>query len=176
MKFALDFDIDVGDQVLDSAAFLAQAATPSLPDFGDVTGRIAVHVDGGDVCGGYSDPLVRLVDQWLRKLPWIIGGDTETVALRNAERCFAFVPAAESVEISFFDGTEVEVEEYVLEPCTVRMETLVSESIALAERLIAALARVDAAAAAAQEDCRDLGVSLAEAKRVWHEHQLHLRR
>ena len=41
----------------------------SLSDITSLEGRIVVRIDGEDVCGEFSDPVVRLADQWLRKLP-----------------------------------------------------------------------------------------------------------
>ena len=178
MKFSLDFNFEAGDSVLDSESLLKDidAHRKSLSDITSLEGRIVVRIDGKDVCGEFSDPVVRLADQWLRKLPWIIGGDTETVALRNSEHCFAFVPAAESVEVSYFLGDETEIEDYVLEPTTIRLETFVSESIRIGEGLMAVINAVDVNLIQSNEDCKDLVTSLSEAKRTWREYQLHQRR
>ena len=178
MKFALEFTLDAGDESLDSASFLKEIDTHrgDVSDISLLEGRILVRFDGKDVCGDYSDPMVRLADQWLRKLPWIIGGDTETVALRNTEHCFAFVPAGESVEISYFLGSETEIEEYVVDPTTVRLEAFVNESIKVGERLVEIVRAVDSGLLTSNEDVKDLQTSLAEAKRSWREHQIHLRR
>ena len=178
MKFALDFNIAVGDSTVDLASFLSKVDKyrSEASDISALEGRIIVMLDGRDVCGEYSDPLVRLADQWLRKLPWIIGGDTETVALRNSEHCFAFVPAGESVEFSYFLGSETEVEEYVVEPSTVRLDSFVTESIRFGERLVELVRAVDAGLLDVNEDCRDLMTSLNEGKRAWRDHQIHLRR
>lgn len=178
MKFALEFTLDAGDESLDSASFLKEIDTHrgGVSDVSGLEGRILVRFDGKDVCGEYSDPIVRLTDQWLRKLPWIIGGDTETVALRNTEQCFAFVPAGESVEVSYFLGSETEIEEYVVDPTTVRLEAFVNETIKIGDRLVEIVRSLDAGLLESNEDVKDLQTSLAEAKRSWREHQLHLRR
>jgi hypothetical protein len=178
MKFTLDFNLDAGDSTPDSASFLAalDKHRGAISDISALEGRITVVLDGKDLCGDYSDPIVRLIDQWLRKLPWIIGGDTETVALRNSEHCFAFVPASESVELSYFQGSETEIEEYVLDPVTIRLDTFVSETIRLGDRLVEIIKRFDAGLLDRHEDCKDLQTSLSEAKRAWREHQLHQRR
>ena len=178
MKFKLDFSLDVADGSVPAADVLTKldSIRPQLSDISATLGRIRILVDGDDVCGEYADPLVRLVDQWLRKLPWIIGGDTETVALRNSENCFAFVPASESVEFSYFLGSETEIEEYVVEPTTVRLDLFVAESLRLGDSLEATLRGLNEAWVTDNEDCRDLATSLSEAKRVWREYQLHQRR
>jgi hypothetical protein len=178
MKFSLDFDLDTADTSVDSATFLKKIDSyrDQLSEITDLEGRVIVRIDGKDVCGEYSDPIVRLVDQWLRKLPWIIGGDTETLALRNSEHCFAFVPAAESVEVSYFLGSEMEIEEYIVDPVTIRLDGFVTESLAMGDRLIGILKAGDAKLLDSSEDCKDLQTSLNEAKRSWREYQLHQRR
>ena len=178
MKFTLDVHLDADDSTLGAAAYIARVAElrPQVKDVSSHEGRLVLGFDGAEACREYSDPIVRLMDGWLRKLPWIIGGDTETVALRNSEQCFAFVPAGDSVEVSFFTGSETEIEDYILEPTTVRLEAFVIETLAAADSLNALIAALDPKLSTDNEDCRDLQVSLAEAKRVWHDHQLHARR
>ena len=180
MKFSLDAlivketdDAVVSATELESAAELSAEAS----DLANAEGRLVAHVDGADLFGDFTaEPIVRLVDGWLRKLPWIIGGDTETVALRNSEQCFAFVPTGESVEITFFVGTEAEIEDYVTEPTVVRLELFVQQTLAVGQRLVRLLRRVDEALLESNEDCRDLLTSLTEAERAWHDHELHNRR
>ena len=178
MKFALEFTLDTDGNMVDSASFLKNVDSHrgQSDAISQLEGRLIVRLDGADVCGEYSDPIVRLIDQWLRKLPWIIGGDTETVALRNSERCFAFVPAGESVEFSYFQGSETEVEEYVVEPSTMRLEVFVNETIRVGDRLVEIIRALDAKLPDNNEDCRDLMTSLGEAKRAWRDYQLHARR
>ena len=178
MKLTLDLALDVGDTTLDVATVLQSLDThrEALLPLDAIEGRIVLQIDGQETALPYSDPLVRLMDLWLRKLPWIVGGDTETVALRNSEQCFAFVPAGASVELSFFTGTEAEVEDYLLEPTVVRQDIFVAEVLRLGERLVELLTAIDAAALSSNEACRDLQTSLGEAKAAWHDHQLHQRR
>ncbi len=178
MKFSLDFTLDAAGEAVPAAHLLANldSLRAELQDISTAQGRVRILVDGDDLCGEYADPLVRLVDQWLRKLPWIIGGDTETVALRNSEHCFAFVPASESVEFSYFLGSETEIEDYIVEPTTVRLDAFVTEAVAMGEALMGVIRALDPGLVEANEDCRDLNTSLTEAKRVWREYQLHQRR
>lgn len=181
MKFLLDALIaaESDEDTFLSAKDLINA--DAIDDqIGDITlalGRLAAHADGKELFGDYTaDPIVRLVDGWLKKLPWIIGGDTETVALRNSEQCFAFVPAGDSVEVSFFVGSEAEIEDYVLEPTVVRLEMFVEQSLALGRLMLDLVAAVDPSLLESNEDCRDLQTSFTEADRAWHDHQLHQRR
>lgn len=182
MKFTLDASIATA---ADAEEFFATQAL-CLPDggaarhIGDIAvaeGRLIASIDGEDAFGDFPpDPVIRLVESWLRKLPWIISGDTETVALRNSEHCFAFVPSGESVEVSFFTGSEAEIEDYVLEPINVRRDAFVQQSIALGERIVALINALEPSLMQSNEDCRDLHTSLTEAQKAWHDYQLHARR
>lgn len=178
MKFTLDAHLDSGDTTLNATDFLARvdALADEVADISSHEGRLVLGFDGHETLKEYSDPIVRLMDGWLRKLPWIIGGDTETVALRNSEQCFAFVPAGESVEVSFFTGTETEIEDDILEPTTVRLEAFVSESFKAADALVALIGALKGDLMQTNEDCKDLLLSLTEAKKAWHDYQLHARR
>lgn len=179
MNLKIDFVLLVGDDdAVDSAAFLDGLARykGDLEDISALEGRLTVNFDGPNVCDEFADPVIRLVDSILRKLPWIIGGDTETVALRNSEQCFAFVPAGESVELSYFTGSETEIEDYIFEPVTVRLDAFVNQSIAMGERLLQIIAGIDPALSTDNEDAKDLQTSFDEAKRAWRDYLLHNRR
>ena len=178
MKFSIDFRIDVDGELLDASSLESSTGKHrlTLVDTGALEGAVVIRVDDEEVCGDYADPIVRLIDQWIRKLPWIIGGDTETVALRNSEHCFAFIPEGESVEVSYFQGSEAEIEEYVLEPINVRKDIFVTESIAAGERLLEIFRQADPELLESNEDVRDLNTTVTEARRVWKEHLLRQRR
>lgn len=178
MKFSLDFRIDSDGTNVDSASLESNLGKlrDTLSNVSSLEGTLVVRLDGKEVCGDYSDPIVRLADQWIRKLPWIIGGDTETVALRNSEHCFALVPEGESVEFSYYQGSETEIEEYIVDPVNIRLESFVTESIRVGERLIEMVRLVDDELLESNEDARDLLMSVTEAKRVWKEHLLRQRR
>lgn len=178
MNFELDFKIHVDDAELDSATLLASVdeQRDQLTVPGAILGDIVVRIDDNEQALDFSEPIVRLVAQWVRKLAWVVGGDTETVALRNSEHCFAFVPAGDSVEFSLFEGSETEIEDYLVEPTNIRLEKFANASIELAERVVALLKAVDATLLDTDEDCRDLLTSLDEGRSAWHDHQLHQRR
>jgi hypothetical protein len=178
MKFTLDLAFEVGDASLGLASLRQSLAAHrdllTSPDA--LEGRLVLAFDGKEAGTPYTDPLIRLVDLWLRKLPWIIGGDTETIALRNSEQCFAFVRTGASVEVSFFAGTEAEVDDYVMEPTVVRLEAFVDEVLRLGTRLLDLLEAIDSAWVQEVEAVRDLQTSFNEAKSAWHDHQVHQRR
>ena len=70
MKFILNYEFDLEDGMLSAEELesnLDEKAS-TLSDVAREEGRIVVLVDGEDVCGEYSEPLVRLVNQWLRKV------------------------------------------------------------------------------------------------------------
>jgi hypothetical protein len=178
MNFVLDYKIRIDGNELDSRAFAKDIATykSKLADVGALEGAIVMQIDGKAVCGEQYDPIVRLLGQWVGKIPWILAGDTETVALRHSEHCFAFVPAGESVEISFFVGSESEVDEYIVEPTTVRLEAFATETLKMAERVVEMIRAAEPSLLERHEDVRDLMLSLADGRKAWRDHQLHNRR
>ncbi len=178
MKFDLTYKIRVGDEVIDSDQALSHIDTyrDRLTPVGGVDGALVLRVDGDEYCGDQYDPIVRLATHWVRKVPWVLGGDTETVAFRNSEHCFAFVPAGESVEVSFFVGTETEIEEYVCEPLIVRLDAFAPQSLALADHVLKLARALDPRVVDSEEDVRDLAVSLEEGRAAWRDYQLHNRR
>lgn len=178
MKFDLTYKIRVGDEVVDPDQVLANIDTyrDQLMPVGGVEGALVLRIDGEEYCGDQYDPIVRLATHWVRKVPWVLGGDTETVAFRNSEHCFAFVPAGESVEISFFVGTETEIEEYVCDPLIVRLDAFAPQSIALADRVLKLVRALDPNLPGSDEDVRDLVVTLDEGRAAWRDYQLHNRR
>lgn len=178
MKVALDYRIRVDEAAVDSKTFAANLDVyrEKLATAPTIEGAIVVLLDGEPHCEEYFDPLLRLGAQWIRKLPWILGGDTETVAFRDSEHCFGFVPAGDSVELSFFAGSETEVEEYIVEPATVRLDAFAKESIRLCERLIELVQAVHPALLDSNDDARELVTSLEEGRNAWRDYQIHNRR
>ena len=179
MTFSIDFVVTTCDPAQPLTHLLAQpdlrAATAG--PVRDLVGHLSIIIDGQEAPSAYEEPMLRLVDLWLRKIPWIVGGDTETVTLRNSEHCFAFMPAGHSVELSFFAGTESEIEESLLDPVTVRTETFVAGVLGLGGRVWSLCQRTDGSEMVSADDpVRDLETSLSEAKKAWHDHQIHQRR
>jgi len=177
MKFELDFTIRVDDHEIDSKSFTAQLdkLREKLKVAG-LEGAVLVKLDGRPVAADLFEPIFRFAGHWARKVPWILAGDTETLPFRNSEHCYAFVPAGESVEFSLFVGSETEVEEYVVEPATIRLDAFAEQILRLGERLLAIARAIDAGCVDSDEDCRDLATSLEEGRRAWKEHQAHNRR
>lgn len=177
MEFQLDFEFELDDQRYPGLALLSnfESHRDNLADIVREEGRILVNTSSVKDSGDYSEPLIRLAGQWLRKLQWIIAGDSETIPFRNSQQCFAFIRQGGGVEVSLFEGTELEVEEYVFEPVTVRLETLVSASFKMGDDLVALIEKVDASLLESDEDCRDLRSDMEESKKAWHNYELHKR-
>ena len=150
-----------------------------LEDFDDiryVEGRIQASFDDEKIEVDYEEPILRLVNQWVRRVPWIIGGDTESIAFRNTEECYGFVPLGDTVELSLFEGSESEVESYLIEPHTVRLADFVATSIKMGETMLKVVKAVDASLLESDEDCKELVSDLEEARRAWKEFEMHGRR
>lgn len=179
MKFGLDFNISIGESFIDLTTLLTKIDSYREQLGGDpsaIEAALVLTVDNRKECADYVEPALRLADQWLRKLVWVVGGDTETVAYRNSEHCFALVPAGDSVEVSFFVGSQAEIEEYVLDPFTVRLDVFANASIAAGDRLLALLKKIAPDAVDTNEDAREFVSSLDELRSTWKAHQLHNRR
>ncbi len=177
MRLQLDFEFEINDQPVAGEVIVGDLDSykEALTDIVMEQGRLLMQVDGQGDSGDYEEPLVRLVGQWLRKVQWVISGDTETIAFRNSETCFAFIPAGGGVEVSLFEGTELEVEEYIIEPVTLRLETFVLSSIEMGDRMIKVIESVDPGLLESDEDCKDLKNDLEESKKAWHDFEIHKR-
>ena len=177
MRLQLDFEFEINDQPVSGEVIAGDLASykDGLSDIVMEQGRMLLQVDGEGDSGEYEEPLLRLVGQWLRKLQWIITGDTETIAFRNSEQCFAFIPTGGGVEVSLFEGTELEVEEYIIEPVTLRLESFVRASIEMGERMMTIVEAIDPGLFESDEDCRDLKNDLDESKKAWHDFEIHKR-
>jgi hypothetical protein len=177
MKFQLDYRVEISDEPVSSAEIpdKIEEHRDELVKIDDLYGEIVLQAmgDAGQDSGAVSEPIIRLTERWLRKLQWVIGGDTETIPCMNSEHCFAFVPAGESVEISLFIGDESEVEEYLVEPVTVRLELLVNESLRLAKALIGLVETIEPSLLESNDGCKELGAVLGEVAQAWREHQQH---
>ncbi len=178
MNIKLTYQLDLDDGLL-SAEELGSNLDQHVSKLSDLLreeGRVVVLIDDKDSCPDYSDPIIRLVDQWVRKVTWVISGDTETLALRNSQQCFAFVPSGGAIELSFFDGTELEVDEYVLEPVNIRLEDLVGQTLDIAENLSTVISAVDTSLFESDDDCSDFKRNLEELRKTWHDHEVRQRR
>lgn len=178
MKVSLELHfLDEDASVKPAEKLLAQTAL--LEDLGDIRyleGRILASFDDNPIPVEYEEPILRLVNQWVRKVPWVIGGDTESIAFRNSEECYGFVPLGDTVEISLFEGSESEVERYIIEPQTVRLADFVQASIEMGETMLAVVKASDASLLESDEDCKELVSDLDEARKAWKDFELHGRR
>ena len=178
MKFSLDYRLHLGDEEIPLPNVLAEVEVhrDALAELGQVLGDLCITIGGNESPADYSDPIMRFALGWIQKVPWVIGGDTETVALCNSEQCYAFVPSGDGVELSFFNGTESEIEEYIFEPTQVMLDDFATQSISLAARLLELVEALDAGLLESDEDCRDLKAGLDEARKAWHDFEVHKRR
>lgn len=178
MKFELDYKIELDDEMLDSTTIESnpESYRDSLgDDLSGIEGALVLRIDGQEYCAEYVDPLLRLCDQFISKLRWVLAGDTETVAYRNSEHCFAFVPAGESVELAFFTGTEMEIEDYVLDPTNIHLDLFAPAAISVTERVLEVMRKLAPNGCDGNVDCQDLQASLKEARDAWKDYQLHRR-
>ena len=178
MKVSLELHFLDEDAPVQPAEKLLNEPT-LLEELGDiryVEGRIHASFDDKPIAAEYEEPILRLVNQWVRRLQWIIGGDTESIAFRNSEECYGFVPLGDTVALSLFEGSESEVERYIIEPQTVRLADFIQTSIEMGETMLAIVKASDASLLESDEDCKELVSDLEEARRAWKDFELHGRR
>ena len=72
MKITYEFDLDDGKLSADELESNLDQHLSKVSDVVSEEGRVVVLIDDKDVCGEYCDPLIRLVDQWIRKVNWVI--------------------------------------------------------------------------------------------------------
>jgi hypothetical protein len=174
MNFALEFHLDVDGKATPLSAIIKNldAHRAMLSDVHTIEGKLVLTFNGkATEAEDYSDPMLRLVDGWLRKVPWVLGGDTETVPLRNSEYCYAFIPTGNAVEISFYEGDSAEIDEYVLEPRTVLLDAYAPASLRLGNEVADLIRTLDATLLTKDEDCKDFMNNLNEANKAWREYQ-----
>lgn len=176
MKFSLAIKIDTDGGAMALADIRANAADHAdlMKDISAVEGALVVTVDGQSYCEDLMEPIFRVAGTFIGKVRWVLGGDTETVPFRNSEHCFALAPAGESVELAFFVGNEMEVEEYVLDPTNIPFDVFVPVAISAMQELADLGAKLSPNSRD-NEDYSDLLVSLDETKAAWKDYQLHRR-
>lgn len=176
MNFQIDLMLALGDNHLRIAEVLANLDAlrsqhhEDLSDLGSIEGVITI-ISKPSEDSLLDEPVVRLMADWIRKVRWVVGGDTETVALRNSEHCFGFEPNEKTLEVSLFVGAESEIETYLVEPQGGLLINYAKESIEMGERLIELLKALDSDFVKKDEDCLDLITSLDEARVALKEKQ-----
>jgi hypothetical protein len=170
MKFTLEVFISHGDKTIALAELAKDQATCkavfSKPE--DIEGALVPYTNGKPAMDPFVDPLLSPLEQWVLKLPWCLGGDTETVFLKNSEHAFGFEPMSESLQLSFYVGQGNEVDEYILEPVPIMLDSFCDASIAAAKKLLAVI-QDTAPEAMSSSDVKTLQEATKEAERALRE-------
>jgi hypothetical protein len=174
MKFGLDIRIATEDKSvpLSDLSKNFELAKTLLANPERVEGALLPIVGGKAAMQEYSDPLVPLIEQWLLKLPWLLGGDTEIIPLKNSEHSFGFEPVSDVLDLSCYIGEKNEVDDYVLEPVQVPLENFCESSIGAAKQFIALIDKVDPAFADKVVDVKTLKEACIEAERALKNYRL----
>ena len=177
MKFGLEIQVSVDDKAVPLAQLSNQqdVSQKLLAEPAQLEGCFMPFGNGKAVMPVYSDPLLPLVEQWLLKVPWLLGGDTEVVPLRNHLFSFLFETVSDVVDLSCFTGTRNEIEEYILEPFQVPVEQFCDVTISNAKQLVRWLEQTDPKIADRSPDFVTLKQALTEAERSLKEYRLQQR-
>jgi hypothetical protein len=172
MKFTLEVfishdnkSVPLGELAKDKASCKAVFSKPE-----SVEGALVPFTNGKPAMDAFSDPLMALLEQWVLKLPWCLGGDTETVFLKNTEHAFGFEPMSESLQMSFYKGQGNEVEEYVVEPLPIMLDMFCEASIAAVKKLLAVV-QDNAPESMQSSDVKTLQDATKEAERALRDYK-----
>ncbi|MCC6810972.1 MAG: hypothetical protein IT381_26315 [Deltaproteobacteria bacterium] len=172
MKFTLEVFISHGDKNVGLAELAKDKASCkavfSKPE--EVEGALIPYTNGKAGMEVFCDPLFALLEQWILKLPWCLGGDTETVFLKNSEHAFGFEPMSESLQLSFYVGQGNEVDEYILEPVPIMLDSFCDASIAAVKKVLAVV-QDTAPEAMTSPDVKTLQDATKEAERALREYR-----
>jgi len=172
MKFGLEIEIlhedkDVNTRELAKNMELAQAV---LADPDKLEGAIIPYTNGKPAMAAFNDPLLPLLEQWMLKMPWCLGGDTETVFLKNSEHAFGFEPMSEALQLSFYVGQGNDVEQYILEPMALSLENFCDVSVSAVKQVLDLIVKVKPGSDQTG-DVKNLKDALAEADKALREYR-----
>lgn len=169
MKFGLEIQVSVDDKLVPLTQLTSQTdlTRKLIADPATLEGCLMPFGNGKPVMPPYSDPLLLLLEQWCLKVPWILGGDTEVVPLRNHLFSFAFEPITDVVDVTVFTGTKNEIEEYILEPFQVPLDQFCDITIQNAKALVKWMENAEPDIAERSADLSTMKEALAEADRAF---------
>jgi hypothetical protein len=145
----LDFVIYLGDpeagaESLTSKKALQEASRLKASlKFPDVYGAVIVSRNGKEIVPRRPDPIFSLVTNFVRSVPFIIDGETETVVLAESENGFMFEPSGEDVMFSCFAGDAYEPDELLLQPTDIPLKKLGEQVLSMGERLRDLIKQID---------------------------------
>jgi|GEM_PF-6908000 len=139
MKFGLDIAVFLDDKyyTLKELSLQQDAIKKIFAKPDEVEGSLVPIVNDKQALLFYTEPLLALLEQWLLKLPWVLGGDTETIPLRSNDFIFGLEPISEILHLFVFTGDPNEIEDYILEPVSVGLEKFADMSIQLIKQFFA---------------------------------------
>ena len=134
LDFVVYPDPDDATSGVVSGAILKDPAPPKLT-FPDVYGAITVSRSGKEIADQKPDPVLPLVTNFVRAVPYLIDGETETVLLSESANGFSFEPSGDDIFFSFFSGDAYEPDEYYVEQTAIPIAEFGEQVLAMGERL-----------------------------------------
>jgi len=127
---------DEGAEAVTSKALLAGVEKHKAKlQFPAAYGAIIFSDKGKEKLDRKPDPILPLVTKFVRTIPYLIDGESETILLSESENGFLLEPSSDDVIVSCFIGDGFEPEEFLLEPTTVALKDLGEQILSMAERL-----------------------------------------
>lgn len=82
-----------------------------------------------------ADPILPLITKFVRTIPYLIDGESETILLSESENGFLLEPSGDDVMISCFVGDAYEPEGFLLDPTSMELQVLGEQILSMAERM-----------------------------------------
>ncbi len=142
MSAELDFvvylgDPDEGAEAVASKVLLTgiEKHKANIEKMAAAYGAIIFSEKGKEKIDRKPDPILPLITKFVRTIPYLIDGESETILLSESETGFLLEPAKDDVLVSCFVGDAYEPEEFLLEPTSVPLAQLGEQILSMAERM-----------------------------------------
>ena len=166
MSFSLEIQVKKDDEILSLGDYQKEASAEDLLESDGfivpvVNGEALLDIESGEF---EADPLIGLVNNWMQKMPWLIAGDEECVPLRNSPFCYGFEPVGNSVRFYFYEGTEGDVENLILEPVSISLADFCQAVLNMGKTIVEATANTTDES----EELGEFSAILSEFKEAWN--------
>lgn len=169
MSFSLVIKVQTEDGLVSLDELMEQGVEFDLQE---ADGFIVPLKDGTplyDVDAGLieADPIISLVGTWMQKMPWLIGGDEETVTLRNSAAGFCFSPVASSVSFGLYEGDDVDLDSMIFDPVTISFTEFFPTAMAMGNQILE-WADDNMAEEDEEADLQELRDTMKDVKDAWN--------
>ena len=137
----LDFVVYLGEPDEGAEAVASKALLTGIEKhkaklkFPAAYGAIIFSEKGKERLERKADPILPLITKFVRTIPYLIDGESETILLSESENGFLLEPSGDDVNVSCFVGDAYEPEEFLLDPVSMELQVLGEQILSMAERM-----------------------------------------